>query len=125
MGRYVVPEMVAARYGPLSDEQSARLPWLIDDVEAEVGHGRDLPTRIAEGRTSVDVVVKVICELVNDELRNPLKLRSATKTTGAFTDQQTFAGDNPGEMTLSRRQSRLLGDPPRGGAFTITPGGGR
>lgn len=121
---YTRPDDVTDRYGPYSDDQVDRLPHLIGDVEAELGHGRDLAARIAEGRTSVELVVRVVCELVNDVLRNPLGLRAHSQTTGSFTDHYTFAGDTAAEIALSKRHKRLLGDRASGGAFTVNPAHG-
>lgn len=121
---YTHPEDVTARYGPYSDDQVARIPYLIADIEAELGHGRDLAVRLASGRTSQELIVRVVCELVNEILRNPLGLRAHSQTTGSFTDHYTYAGDTSSEVALSNRHKRLLGDRGSGGAFTINPAHG-
>ena len=120
------PEDVENRSGPYTDEQRDKLPYLIGDVEAELGQGRDLAARIASGRTSVELVVRVVCELVNEALRNPLGLRAHSQTTGSFTDHLTYAGDTNAEISLSKRHQRLLGDRVggTGAAFTVNPAPG-
>lgn len=120
---FTTPEDVAARYGPFTPDQTEKLPYLIGDIEAELGLGRNLAARVADGRTTRALVVRVVSELCNEGLRNPLGLRSHSQTTGSFTDHYTYGGDPTAEAALTPRQKRLLGDRRPGGAYTVNPAG--
>lgn len=100
---------------------------LLEDAEDLVKLSRDLPARIAAGRTTAGLVRRVVVQLVLGVLRNPQGLRSiaGTETAGpyALTASRSFGDAASGELRLTREQKRMLGDK-LGGIRTVAPGHG-
>lgn len=62
----------------------------------------------------------VVVSMVTRKFRNPEGIRQNSVSTGPFTEQRTYGGDNPGELVLLDAELALLS--PVGsstGAFTI------
>lgn len=70
-------------------------------------------------------VTRVVCRVVLRVLRNPDGKRSTNVTTGPFSQNETYAGDNPGEVYLTDEDRRDLEGSRvrRRRAFTVMPGG--
>ena len=84
---------------PASD---AEIQVLIDDAEdiirREVPDVEDL---IESGEIPVNRVRRIVAKMVIRVLRNPDGYRSTNLTSGPFSQGYTWAGDNPGELTLT------------------------
>ena len=103
---------------PASD---AEIQVLIDDAEdiirREVPDVEDL---IESGEIPENRVRRIVAKMVIRVLRNPDGYRSTNLTSGPFSQGYTWAGDNPGELTLTDEdKDDLL--PGMGGqrAFTV------
>lgn len=80
------------------------------DLEAEL-----LPSSTDLLDTAKDTVVAMVTEV----FKNPDGKRSAQTTTGPFSENVTFGGDNPGKLVLlSADEDALSGHRP-GEAFTV------
>lgn len=123
---WTTPDDVRGRWvasAPLSfsDEQIQRH---IDDAEDVIlaefpSLAADVPDRVPKAR-----VVRVVARMVIRLLRNGDGLRSTNQSTGPFSAQTTYAGDNPGEIYLTDEDRRDLGGRrSRRKAFSIYPGG--
>ena len=84
---------------PASD---AEIQVLIDDAEdiirREVPDVEDL---IESGEIPENRVRRIVAKMVIRVLRNPDGYRSTNLTSGPFSQGYTWAGDNPGELTLT------------------------
>lgn len=103
---------------PASD---AEIQVLVDDAEdiirREVPDVEDL---IESGEIPENRVRRIVAKMVIRVLRNPDGYRSTNLTSGPFSQGYTWAGDNPGELTLTDEdKDDLL--PGMGGqrAFTV------
>lgn len=111
----------------VDDEQ---LETLIGDVEDKIlAEFPGLPDLVATEALPGSRVRRVVVRVALRVLRNPNGYRQVTEGTGPFTGSTTYAGDAPGEITLTAEDRKDLG----GGvvntkhrrAFTIFPGGHR
>src|SRR5699024_5282641 len=84
---------------PASD---AEIQVLIDDAEdiirREVPNIEDLTD---SGEIPENRVRRIVAKMVIRVLRNPDGYRSTNLTSGPFSQGYTWAGDNPGELTLT------------------------
>ena len=84
---------------PASD---AEIQVLIDDAEdiilREIPDVEDL---IESGEIPENRVRRIVAKMVIRVLRNPDGYRSTNLTSGPFSQGYTWAGDNPGELTLT------------------------
>lgn len=99
---------------------------LLDDAEDAVRSV--VPTVDADMSSGVlpeARVTRVVCRVVLRVLRNPDGKRSTNVTTGPFSQNETYAGDNPGEVYLTDEDRRDLEGSRvrRRRAFTVMPGG--
>ena len=124
---WTTPQDVLDRWvgdGRPTDE--ALLEKLIGDAEDHlVFEYPDLPDRVLGGDPPVARVQRVVAAMVTRVLRNPKGVRQQQITTGPFQRGETFAGDRPGELTLTDEERALLGYSPGAPgqkAFTIVPG---
>lgn len=84
---------------PASDSE---IQVLLDDAEDIVR--REIPTiedLIASGEVPAHRVLRIVAKMVIRVLRNPDGYRSTNLTSGPFSQGYTWAGDNPGELTLT------------------------
>lgn len=56
----------------------------------------------------LDTVRDVVAEMVTEVFLNPERKRSSQITSGPFTENTTFGGDNPGRLVLTSDQLALL-----------------
>lgn len=56
----------------------------------------------------LETVRDVVVEMVTEVFLNPDRKRSSQTTTGPFTENTTFGGDNPGRLVLTADQLSLL-----------------
>lgn len=106
-----------------TDEQ---VQALLDDAEDAARAA--VPTVDADviaGALPAERVTRVVCRVVLRVLRNPDGKRSTNVTTGPFSQNETYAGDNPGEVYLTDEDRRDLEGSRvrRRRAFTVMPGG--
>jgi len=66
----------------------------------------------------------VVIAMVTEVFKNPDGKRSIQSTTGPFTDNVTFGGDNPGKLVLLPEQEALLSATQPGEAFSFDMIGG-
>lgn len=66
-------------------------------------------------------VVDVVTAMVIRKFRNPEGTRQVSTTTGPFSEQRTFGGDEPGELLLLPSELAILSGNTSGGqrAFTV------
>lgn len=105
-----------------TDEQ---VQALLDDAEDAVrATVPSVDADIAANVLPAERVTRVVCRVVLRVLRNPDGKRSTNVTTGPFSQNETYAGDNPGEVYLTDEDRRdLEGSRARRRAFTVMPGG--
>lgn len=106
-----------------TDEQ---VQALLDDAEDAVRAAvPSVNADIAANVLPVERVTRVVCRVVLRVLRNPDGKRSTNVTTGPFSQNETYAGDNPGEVYLTDEDRRDLegSRARRRRAFTVMPGG--
>lgn len=115
--------------GDLSDDATVdKVSTLLERAEARIKQEyRDLDARMADGRTSLPLVVQVECEMVVSVLRNPggYTSSSTSNTSGPYSESisgtlSTAAAS--GLLRLTRAHRELLGD--RAGAASTAPGVG-
>lgn len=56
----------------------------------------------------LDNIVGVVCSMVERKFRNPDGTRQVASTTGPFSEQRTFGGNDPGELALLDSEVALL-----------------
>ena len=103
---------------PASD---AEIQVLVDDAEDIVLREiPDIVDLVASGEIPEARVRRVVAKMVIRVLRNPDGYRSTNLTSGPFSQGYTWAGDNPGELTLTDEDKDEL-RPGIGGqrAFTV------
>lgn len=99
---------------------------LLDDAEDAVrATVPSVDADIAANVLPAERVTRVVCRVVLRVLRNPDGKRSTNVTTGPFSQNETYAGDNPGEVYLTDEDRRDLegSRARRRRAFTVMPGG--
>ena len=75
---------------------------LIDDAEDIIRREiPDIEELIDSGEVPENRVRRIIAKMVIRVLRNPDGYRSTNLTSGPFSQGYTWAGDNPGELTLT------------------------
>lgn len=75
---------------------------LIDDAEdIIVREIPDVESLVSSGEIPVARVRRIVAKMVIRVLRNPDGYRSTNLTSGPFSQGYTWAGDNPGELTLT------------------------
>lgn len=122
---YTAPADVTSRWvgdDPIPADD-ATITILLGDAEDEILRAfPDVDDRIAADPPTLTVerVKKVAARMVMRVLRNPKGLRTATETTGPFSENETFAGARPGEIYLSTQDRADLADgTTRKRAYTI------
>lgn len=76
----------------------------IDDLEADL----------------LENVVDVVASMVERRFRNPDGTRQVSSTTGPFSEQRTYGGDQPGALFITADELALLAGVSAGsGAFSI------
>lgn len=84
---------------PASDDE---IQVLIDDAEDIILREiPDIEDLIESGEVPVSRVLRIVARMVIRVLRNPDGYRSTNLTTGPFSQGFTWAGDNPGQLTLT------------------------
>lgn len=73
----------------------------------------------------LDTARDVVIAMVTEVFKNPDGKRSAQSTTGPFTENVTFGGDNPGKLVLLADQEALLSASQPGEAFSFDLIGGQ
>lgn len=113
---------MGAAWGFTDEQVQALLTDAEDAVRAVVP---SLDADIEAGKLPRERVVRVVCRVVLRVLRNPDGKRSTNVTTGPFSQNETYAGDNPGEVYLTDEDRRDLEGvrARRRRAFTVMPGG--
>ena len=80
----------------------AEIQVLIDDAEDIIRREvPDIEELIDSGEVPENRVRRIIAKMVIRVLRNPDGYRSTNLTSGPFSQGYTWAGDNPGELTLT------------------------
>ena len=75
---------------------------LIDDAEDIIRREiPDIEELIDSGEVPENRVRRIVAKMVIRVLRNPDGYRSTNLTSGPFSQGYTWAGDNPGELTLT------------------------
>jgi hypothetical protein len=100
---------IAVKIGDAEQTILSELPGIQASIDAAV-----LPASRVE---------MVVCSMVERAFRNPKQLRQVGEGTGPFNISTTFGGDNPGAITLTDDERRLLGYGPKAKrrAFTVDP----
>lgn len=108
------------------DFTDGQVQALLDDAEDAVRAAvPSVDAAIAANVLPTERVTRVVCRVVLRVLRNPDGKRSTNVTTGPFSQNETYAGDNPGEVYLTDEDRRDLegSRARRRRAFTVLPGG--
>lgn len=108
------------------DFTDGQVQALLDDAEDAVrAVVPSVDADIAANVLPAERVTRVVCRVVLRVLRNPDGKRSTNVTTGPFSQNETYAGDNPGEVYLTDEDRRDLegSRARRRRAFTVFPGG--
>ena len=80
----------------------AEIQVLIDDAEDIIRREiPDIEELIDSGEVPENRVRRIVAKMVIRVLRNPDGYRSTNLTSGPFSQGYTWAGDNPGELTLT------------------------
>ncbi len=106
-------------------DDDATLGTLVDDAEEILtSEYDDIADRITAGDLTAGRVVIVVVRMVSRVLRNPAGLRQWTESIGSFSENRTFAGDDPGQPFLTDADRELLGYEPsrKQSAFSVTVG---
>ena len=72
----------------------------------------------------LDTTKDVVIAMVTEVFKNPDGKRSFQSTTGPFTDNVTFGGDNPGKLVLLPDQEDQLSSRRKGEAYSVDMIGG-
>lgn len=84
---------------PASDDE---IQVLITDAEdIIIREIPDIEDLIESGEIPTARVTRIVAKMVIRVLRNPDGYRSTNLTSGPFSQGYTWAGDNPGELTLT------------------------
>ena len=122
---WTTPEDITDRWiGEDQPSDTDQLKVLIGDAEATLkAEFPDLPDRVDSGELAQPVVAMVVARMVIRILQNPAGLRQTTESVGPFSTNMTFAGDTPGQFSLTDADRRVLGyEPTRSqAAFTVHP----
>ena len=82
----------------------------------------DIQERLDEPEPGLlENVIDVVTSMVIRKFRNPEGIRQVSSTTGPFSEQRTYGGDEPGSLTLLPSELAILSLPgtETGGAYTI------
>lgn len=93
----------------------------VPDLQARIDAEADLVPPVAD---LLDSTRDVVIEMVTEVFKNPDGKRSVQSSTGPFSDNVTFGGDNPGKLVLTPSQASLLASTADGEAFTFDLIGG-
>ena len=117
-------DVISAWIGDDAPSDIDRIQTWIGKAEREVRYRvPDISVRL-EAETGTDLhetVIDVVVAMVIRKFTNPKGYRQVGNTTGPFSEQATFGGDNPGELYLTDDEcARLSGATGRQGqAFAI------
>lgn len=81
-----------------------------------------IQTRIDDGEEDLlDNVIAVVTSMLERKFRNPEGTRQVSTTTGPFSEQRTYSGNEPGGLTILDSELALLSGPMASGqrAFTV------
>jgi len=125
---WVAPDDVIDSWvGSNAPTDTARLQIWIDRAERLVRRRvPDLQARIDGEADAIppvtdllDSTCDVVIEMLTEVFKNPDGKRSVQSSTGPFSDNVTFGGDNPGKLVLTPSQASLLASTADGEAFTF------
>lgn len=115
-------DVIAAWIGDDAPSDPDKLDVWIGKAERLIAfHVPDIQARIDIPEPGLLENVKdVVTAMVMRKFRNPEGIRQASITTGPFSEQRTYGGDDPGELLLLDSELAMLsGGKVGGGAFAI------
>lgn len=125
-------EIIESWVGSNAPTDTSKLQLWIDRAERLVRHRvPDLQARIdAEAELEppstdlLDATKDVVIAMVTEVFKNPEGKRSIQQTTGPFSENVTFGGDNPGKLVFLPEYANQLSGFVPGEAFTVDLIGG-
>ena len=101
----------------------AKLQLWIDQAERLIRfYVPGIQARIDEPEADLlDNVISVVVAMVSRKFRNPEGIRQASITTGPFSEQRTYGGDEPGSLLILPDELALISGDTQGGqrAFVV------
>lgn len=82
----------------------------------------NLQDRIGDGEPDLlDTVKDTVSAMVQRVFRNPEGIRQTSVTTGPFSEQRTYGGNQPGALYISDEEAGALTGRVTSGAFEVDP----
>lgn len=116
---------VADRWRPLSAAETTTADNLVGTASTMLRNRfPDIDDRIAAGTLDADLATQAVVEMIKRVLRNLEGVRQRSRTTGPFTQSESFAEGDAGELEITDVEIALLRPPSvHRGAGTIRVGG--
>lgn len=116
-------DVMDAWIGDDAPDDEAKLQIWIDQAERLIRfYVPDIQARIDASEVDLlENVISVVVAMVSRKFRNPEGIRSSGITTGPFSEQRTFGGDEPGALSILPDELALISGDTAGGqrAFTV------